>query len=74
MEFIRKIINSSELENLFDIPEDLRQQDVEVLILPIQQEINQSMEDFDPDNFKGVTHIDDLENELAAIRDEWDRL
>lgn len=37
MEFIRKTVNSKELESLFDLPENLRNKKVEVIVLPIDE-------------------------------------
>ncbi|MFD2670811.1 hypothetical protein [Marinicrinis sediminis] len=35
MSFIRKVTNSDALKNIVDLPDDLRNQDVELIILPI---------------------------------------
>jgi hypothetical protein len=35
MNFVRKITNSDALKHIVDLPEDLRNQDVELIILPI---------------------------------------
>lgn len=37
MEFIREIVNSDKLEDIFFIPENLKHKTVEVLIRPIQE-------------------------------------
>lgn len=41
MEYIREIINSDKLENIFYIPENLKHRTVEVLIVPIQEKKNE---------------------------------
>ncbi|MFB5267007.1 hypothetical protein ACE41H_09440 [Paenibacillus enshidis] len=35
MNFVRKITNSAALKHIVDLPEDLQNQDVELIILPI---------------------------------------
>jgi hypothetical protein len=35
MNFIRKVTNSDALKHIVDLPENLRNQDVELIILPI---------------------------------------
>ncbi|MGG4143887.1 hypothetical protein ABEW34_12205 [Paenibacillus algorifonticola] len=35
MNFVRKITNSDALKHIVDLPEDLQNQDVEIIILPI---------------------------------------
>lgn len=37
MNFVRKVTNSNALKHIVDLPESLRNQDVEVIILPIEQ-------------------------------------
>lgn len=75
MEFIRTIINSDELNNIVSIPDELKHQRVELLILPIHIEEKKSHADFNPDSYSGILHLsnDDLENDLKSIRDEWER-
>ena len=36
MNFVRKIISSSKLDNIIDIPESLKNRDVELIILPLE--------------------------------------
>ena len=57
MNYLRKIINSEDIETLFDLPEELRNKKLEVLILPIEEEKEVAVEDedeFNPDDFRGV--------------------
>ena len=79
MNYLRKIINSEDIETLFDLPEELRNKKLEVLILPIEEEKEAAVEDegeFNPDDFRGVLNKneDDLKEELEVLRNEWDRL
>ena len=79
MNYLRKIINSEDIETLFDLPEELRNKKLEVLILPIEEEKEAAVEDedeFNPDDFIGVLNKneDELKEELEVLRNEWDRL
>ena len=69
MNYLRKIINSEDIETLFDLPEELRNKKLEVLILPIEEEKEAAVEDedeFNPDDFRGVLNKneDELKEEL----------
>lgn len=74
MEFVRKIINSDDIESIVKLPTELKNKRVEILILPVEE--NKKQQDFDPQQYKGVLNIDsdELEKELFDMRDEWDRL
>jgi len=74
VEFVRKIINSDDIESIVKLPTELKNKRVEILILPVEE--NKKQQDFDPKQYKGVLNIDsdELEKELSDMRDEWDRL
>ena len=74
MEFVRKIINSNDIESIVKLPTELKNKRVEILILPVEE--NKKHQDFDPQQYKGVLNIDsdELEKELSDMRDEWERL
>ena len=77
MNYLRKIINSEDIETLFDLPEELRNKKLEVLILPIEEEKDVAIKDeFNPDDFRGILNKneDKLKEELEVMRNEWDRL
>ena len=75
MNFVRTIVNSDSLEKLVNLPDDLKHQEVEVLIFPIEKSLKKTKREFNPEDYEGILHIDTdiLEKELKAIRDEWDR-
>ncbi len=75
MNFIRKIINSDKLNNIIQIPEDLRHQNVEILILPLQYSTKKSVKKFDPDDYSGILKLDEgvIEDRIKSMREEWDR-
>ena len=76
MAFVRKIINSELLEDVIEIPVELKNKKLELLLFPVDTEEPKSKEKFDPREFRGVTNIDEetLNRQIKSIREEWDRL
>ena len=63
MNFIRKVIDSKELEGILNIPEELKGKKIELIILPINNEKAQSSE-YDQENwFDSFSLIGEDENE-----------
>ncbi|SDC82185.1 MULTISPECIES: hypothetical protein [unclassified Candidatus Frackibacter] len=73
MDFIRKIINSNEIDKIIKLPQNLKNQRVEVLILPINDD-EKKKENFNPEDFTNILDIKDVETELKIMRDEWERI
>jgi hypothetical protein len=77
MQFVRTIVESNRLETIVDIPEELKDQKVEVLILPFpaDQPKKKNKKGFNPDDFEGILNIDPgvIEEEIKRMRDEWER-
>ena len=71
MDFIRKIINSDDIESIVSLPNDLKNKKVEILILPLEEK-----KEFDPEKFKGITNLKEknLKKELEDMREEWERI
>ena len=78
MDYIRKIMNSEEVEILLDLPEQLKNKKLEVLILPAEEEEvdSEKEREFNPDDYRGILDKDeeDLKNDLDKMRKEWERL
>ncbi len=77
MQFVRTIVESSRLGQVIDIPKELRNRKVEVLILPIPDEDRQKKrETLNPDDFEGILHLDvkEIDKEIQNMRDEWKRI
>ena len=74
MEFVRKIVDSDDIESIVSLPNELKNKKVEILILPLEQK--EDKKDFNPKAFKGVMNIDEkeLKKELDDMRKEWERL
>jgi hypothetical protein len=64
------------LESVVDIPTELRNQKVEVLILPLPEKQGKKKKEFNPDDYEGILNIDaeDIEKEIKSMRDEWERI
>ena len=74
MDFVRKIIDSDDIESIVSLPNDLKNKKVEILILPLEE--NKEKKEFDPEKFKGITNLEekDLKKELDDMREDWERL
>ncbi|MFP4021017.1 MAG: hypothetical protein ACLFUK_05375, partial [Halanaerobium sp.] len=56
MEFVRKIIDSNDIESIVKLPTELKNKKVEILILPVEE--GKKPQNFDPQQYKGVLNID----------------
>ena len=73
MEALRRIVNLDNLRRTIDIPSTFNYEKVEILILPVEvHAIEKKNEVFKPENFFGVSHIDNIEHAIQTMRDEWD--
>lgn len=72
MQAVRQIINSNSLKNIFNLPLELRNRNVEVLILPADDQ-PATKSAFAPEEFAGVLKLDDATAAARIIRDEWER-
>lgn len=73
MTFVRTIVNSDTLENVVSIPDELKHQDVELLIFPAREAFHKSNNTFNPDDYAGILHIKNIEQEISSLRSEWER-
>lgn len=76
MEFVRTIVDSKRLEKIVYMPRKMKNQKVEVLILPILDKQPKKKKEFVPEEFEGVLKIDQktLDWEMEHLRDEWERV
>jgi hypothetical protein len=51
----------------------MKHKNVEILIVPVEEQTAKSQIEFDPDLFAGSLKVKNLDKELAMIRSEWDR-
>lgn len=73
MNFVRAIVNSDTLKNVVSIPDELKHQEVELLIFPVKETSEKPKKRFNPDDYAGVLHIKNIEQEIRALRNEWER-
>ncbi|SKA03802.1 hypothetical protein [Selenihalanaerobacter shriftii] len=73
MNFIRKIIDSNEIDKIIKLPQKLKNKRVEVLILPIDDD-EEKKEEFNPEDFTNILDIKGIETEIKVMRDEWERI
>ncbi|MCP4135804.1 MAG: hypothetical protein GY754_32855 [bacterium] len=74
MNFIRKIMNSDELEKVINIPDELKHQKVELLVLPFIESSPKKKTQFNPDSYVGILKLENVDEEINSIRNEWDRI
>ncbi len=74
MEVIREIVDLDKLGNIIKIPEINNCSKAEILIFPIKETSLKNKETFVPEEFYGVSSIDNIEEAIQEIRDEWDRV
>jgi hypothetical protein len=72
MQAIRQMIATRKLRDIIDIPDDFSSDTVEVIILPVAAPAN-AADVFNPEQFFGVSRIKNVEQLLAAQRDEWEQ-
>ena len=74
MNYLRKIINSKDIESIVELPEELKNKKVELLILPVSEdEENESK--FDPEEYCGLLNLEEekIKEGLSEIRSDWKR-
>lgn len=75
VQFVRKIIDSTMLENIVEIPVELKNKKIEMLLLPLNSNKSEIKKSFDPRKFRGAAKIDEeiLNKQIKDLRDEWQR-
>ena len=82
MQVVRKIIESSRLEAIIDMPDAFKRRKVEILVMPLiddqadDQPEKKTKKKFRPEDFEGIMNVapEILEKEIKGMRDEWERL
>ncbi len=73
MQFIRKILNSKDLANIIDLPLEMKDTTVEVLVLPVSETKFATHETFDKfENILGISP-EESAREINSIRSELER-
>lgn len=71
MQALREIVDSSLLNNIIYLPENMKNRKVEIIILPVDYR-QESKKNFDPEEFIGILKLNDVEKTLKDMRGEWD--
>ena len=67
MDFIRKIIDSNDIESIVSLPKDLNNKKVELLVLPLEEK--DENKEFEPQRFRSITNMGEkiLKKELEDM-------
>jgi hypothetical protein len=71
MQAIRQIIETKKLKDLIDIPDDFSSETVEVIVFPMLSADTEKKQ-LNPEQFFGVSHLENIDQLLEAMRDEWE--
>lgn len=72
MQIIRKKIKLDQLRGIITIPDSFKYKNVEILILPLEDE-EEHGGSFDPEYFFAKSNISGIEAHVRKLREEWDR-
>jgi hypothetical protein len=70
MQAIRQIIETNKLKKLIDIPDNFSSDTVEIIIFPVLSE--NTTPPFNPEQFFGISHLENVEQLLKNMREEWE--
>jgi hypothetical protein len=75
VQFVRKIIDSKLVEDIVEIPVELKNKKIEMLLLQVDKENSKPQKQFDPGKFRGITNLDEniLNEQIKDLRKEWQR-
>ncbi len=71
MQAIRQIIETKKLKDLIDIPDDFSSEKVEIIIFPVLPADTEKT-NFKPEQFFGVCQLENNDQLLETMRDEWE--
>lgn len=71
MNFVRKITHSDMLEHIVDLPEELRHQDVELIILPLREPASKQTSSVSTPSARGALKQFANPNLLQYEQDAW---
>lgn len=72
MQAIREIKKVTERKVTIDIPEDFDANEVEVIVMPYN-DVKEKEQDVDFSKYFGVMDIENVDEEIDSIRNEWGR-
>lgn len=71
MQALREIRTVSDTKIIIDLPEYFRQKEIEIIIIPYR---DQPLKSTDFSKYFGIMTIENLEDEIRALREEWNRI
>jgi hypothetical protein len=69
MQAIRQIIETKKLKSLIDIPDDFSSETVEIIVFPVLP-INTEKNNFKPEQFFGISPLENVDQLFERLRDE----
>ena len=70
---IRKIVESSRLAKIVELPAEMKNTKVEITVRSINKKENE-IYTFDPKKYRGLLNIENVHEQIEQIRSEWERL
>ena len=71
MQAIRQIVETKKLQDLIDIPDDFSSETVEIIVFPMLSADTEKNQ-LNPEQFFGISHLENVDQLLVAMRDEWE--
>ena len=68
---VRKIVESNQLAQIIELPAEMKNTKVELIIRPLIEK--KEIETFDPKRFRGILNIENVEEQIEQIRNDWVR-
>ena len=71
MPTVRKIVESSQLEKIIELPAEMRNTKVELIIRSFNEK--KEIETFEPKMFRGLLNVENVQEQIEQIRNDWER-
>jgi len=68
---VRKVVEGSQLAQIIELPAEMKNTKVELIIRPFIEK--KEIETFDPKRFRGILNIENVEEQIEQIRNDWVR-
>ena len=71
MPTVRKIVESSQLEKIIELPAEMRNTKVELIIRSFNEK--KEIETSEPKRFRGLLNVENVQEQIEQIRNDWER-
>lgn len=68
---VRKVVEGSQLAQIIELPAEMKNTKVELIVRPLIEK--KGIETFDPKMFRGLLNIDNIQEQIEQIRNDWVR-